>query len=149
MTFYYDEISNQIVVQLLDRKGEKHELRIKNVKKIVFRNKIIYITGYPLFYPLSQKDWKFNEKFNDWEYECDQSDLFCPAWIRLKNQPESTSLGEGVNVFIDNIKINYNSIMGILFTPWSQYQSIGSKDNWKNIEDSTEFKEIYWNKLSE
>jgi 2-polyprenyl-3-methyl-5-hydroxy-6-metoxy-1,4-benzoquinol methylase len=148
MTFYYDELSNQIVEQWLDEKGNNQEQRI-NAKKIVFKNKSIYVAGYPLFYPLSREDWEFNEKFSDWEYECDQSDLFCPAWIRLKNQPENMSLGEGVSVFIDNVRILYRDIMGSLFIPWSQYNSIGCEDNWKSIEDSIEFKEIYWNKLSE
>jgi 2-polyprenyl-3-methyl-5-hydroxy-6-metoxy-1,4-benzoquinol methylase len=148
MTFYHVEKTGQIVKEAILMNGKKEQIRM-NANKISFRNKIIYICGYPLFYPLSRKDWKFNKDFRDWEYECDQSNLFCPAWIRLKNQPEDASLGEGLSVFIDGIRIYYRSIMSILFIPWSQYNGIGQEDNWKSIEDSPEFKEIYWNKLSE
>ncbi|MDD1438261.1 class I SAM-dependent methyltransferase [Dolichospermum sp. ST_sed10] len=148
MTFHYDETTGQIVKEVIFMNGKKEQIRM-NANKVAFRNKTIYIGGYPLFYPLSRKDWTFNWKFTDWEYECDQSDLFCPAWIRLNNQPKNTTLGEGVSVFIDDIMIHYRSIMGSLFIPWSQYNGIGQEDNWKSIEDSPEFKEIYWNKLSE
>jgi len=148
MTFYYDEKTGQIVKEVIFMNGKKEQIRM-NANKVAFRDKVIYMCGYPLFYPLSRQDWKFNKDFREWEYECDQSDLFCPAWIRLKNQPENSSLGEGVSVYIDNNEIHYRSIMGILFIPWSQYNSIGQEDNWKSIEDSPEFKEIYWNKLSE
>jgi len=154
MDFYYDEKTGQIIkecqiIKQFKPRVTKKEIIRANARKITFRKKVIYISGYPLFYPLSRQDWKFNKDFRDWEYECDQSDLFCPAWIRLKNQPENSSLGEGVSVYIDNNEINYRSIMGILFIPWSQYNGIGQEDNWKSIEDSPEFKEIYWNKLSE
>jgi len=148
MSFYYDEKTGQIVNEAILMGGKKEQIRM-NANQVAFRDKVLYICGYPLFYPLSREDWKFNGKFTGWEYECDQSDLFCPAWIRLKNQPEDASLGEGLSVFIDNIKILYRSIMGSLFIPWSQYNVIGQEDNWKSIEDSPEFKEIYWNKLSE
>jgi len=131
----------------LGERSNGQQLRT-NVKKVSFGNKAIYVTGYPLSYDLSRKNWKFNIEFAGWEYECDQSDLLCPAWIRLKNQPENVPLGDGINVFIDDTIINYHDIMGVLFIP-DHYRNIAWDGYWKSFEDSPEFKEIFWNKLSE